>query len=233
MDTKTFGRTHGRVGGTADSRDGLGAGSQAPDDAWTVDDVVRSIRTGDEARGRARRWTVALGAAVIALVTTAAALSGGHPATAAKPAALPSRVATAAAAAPGTSRGIAIPAPAGLPSRIAAAAGHRPAARASSVIVLMPADHDALFTASVPVAGMALGRPHGPRVRSVHVAVFVDGRLVGGTDLEVYAGRFAGVVNLAKPIDHADAELRFTNPANPAHAAVIRSITLDARSTAR
>ena len=102
-----------------------------------------------------------------------------------------------------------------------------------NVIVVMPADRDYLSAMSIPVAGIALGRPHGTRIRSVHVALYVGGRLVEGTDLEVYAGRFAGVLGLKTAIGHALAELRFSDPANPAQAAVIRSITLDTPSTTR
>ena len=97
----------------------------------------------------------------------------------------------------------------------------------------MPADRDYLAATSIPVAGMALGRPHGPRIRAVHVALYVGGRLVDGMDLGVYAGRFAGVLALDEPIARADAEIRLSNPANPAQAAVIRSITLDTPSTTR
>jgi hypothetical protein len=49
----------------------------------------------------------------------------------------------------------------------------------------------------------------------------------------VYAGRFAGVLGLKTSISHAAAELRFSDPANPAQAAVVRSITLDTPSTTR
>jgi hypothetical protein len=120
-----------------------------------------------------------------------------------------------------------------LPSRIGAAAGPGPVSRSRNVIVVMPADRDYLSATSIPVAGIALGRPHGPRIRSVHVALYVSGRLVDDTDLEVYAGRFAGVLGLHAPIDQAAAELRFSDPANPAQAAVIRSITLATPSTTR
>ena len=97
----------------------------------------------------------------------------------------------------------------------------------------MPADRDYLSATSIPVAGIALGRPHGPRIRSVHVALYVGGRLVEGTDLEVTRGASPGCLASSAPIDQADAELRFSDPANPAQAAVIRSITLDTPSTTR
>ncbi len=97
----------------------------------------------------------------------------------------------------------------------------------------MPADRDYLAATSIPVAGIALGRPHGPRVRAVRVELYVGGRLVDGMDLEVYAGRFAGVLALDGAIAMADAEIRVRNPANPAQAAEVRSITLDTPSTTR
>ncbi len=97
----------------------------------------------------------------------------------------------------------------------------------------MPANRDFLAATGIPVAGIALGRPHGPRIRSVTVALYVGGRLAESTDLEVYAGRFAGVLALEEPMHHAAAELRFTNPDNPTQAAVALPITLDAPATPR
>ena len=79
----------------------------------------------------------------------------------------------------------------------------------------MPADRDYLSATSIPVAGIALGRPHGPRIRSVHVALYVGGRLVEGTDLEVYAGRFAGVLGLDAAIDHGRRRAPVQRPGQP------------------
>ena len=230
MDTQAFTQAPVKAPATLAGHAGRDAESAALDDEWTVDDVVRSIRKVDRTPHHARRWAAGFGAIVLAAVTVTAGMSAGQ--TVSKPAALPSRIA-AAAAGPATSRAGAVPAPVALPSRVAAGAGHPPVSRSRNVIVVMPADRDYLSAMSIPVAGIALGRPHGPRIRSVHVALYVGGRLVEGTDLEVYAGRFAGVLGLRAPIDQADAELRFSDPANPAQAAVIRSITLDTPSTTR
>jgi hypothetical protein len=196
--------------------------AEAQGDEWSVDDVVRSIRTSDGAADHARRWVVALGVLMIAAVATATVGVSADPAEASpKPAALPARIAAAAAAAPAAPR---------LPVH---PAGYGPASRGRSLVIVMPADHDYLSATSIPVAGLAFGRPHGPRIRSVHVALYVGERLVGGMDLEVYSGRFAGVLALDEAVAMADAEIRLSNPASPLQAAVIRSIRLDAPSTAR
>lgn len=229
MDTQAFTQAPVKAPATLAGRD---AKSAALDDQWTVDDVVRSIRKVDRAPRHARRWAAGFGAIVLAAATATAGMSAGQIVSTPKPAALPSRI-SAAAAGHATSRSGAAPAPVALPSRVAAGAGHPPVSRGRNVIVVMPADRDYLSATSIPVAGIALGRPHGPRIRSVHVALYVGGRVVERMDLEVYAGRFAGVLGLHAPIGHADAELRFSDPANPAQAAVIRSITLDTPSTTR
>lgn len=196
--------------------------AEARGDEWSVDDVVRSIRTGDESTHHARRWVVALGVFVIAAVATATVgVSADRAEASPKPAALPARMAAAAAAAA---------APRSLPAH---PAGHGPAARGRSLVIVMPADRDYLSATSIPVAGLAFGRPHGPRIRSVHVALYVGERLVHGMDLEVFSGRFAGVLALDEAVAMADAEIRFTNPASPLQAAVVRSITLDAPAATR
>ena len=233
MDTQAFTQAPIKATATLAGHEGDDAEPAAQDDEWTVDDVVRSIRATTGAQPHARRWAAALGALVIAAAATATiGVSADRSAGSPKPAGLPARIA-AAAAGPATTRAAALPAPVALPSRLGAAAGHPPVSRSRSVIVVMPADQDYLSAASIPVAGMALGRPHGPRIRSVHVALYVGGRLVEGKDLAVYAGRFAGVLGVHAAIDQADAELRFSDPANPAQAAVVRSITLDTRSITR
>ena len=233
MDTQAFTQAPTKAPATLAGHAGREDASARPDDEWTVDDVVRSIRKVDRAPHHARRWAAAFGAIVFAAATvTAVGVSAERSAATPKPIALPSRIA-AAAAGPATSKSGALAAPVALPSRVAAGAGHPPVSHGRNVIVVMPADRDYLSATSIPVAGIALGRPHGTRIRSVHVALYVGGRLVEGTDLEVYAGRFAGVLGLKTAIGHALAELRFSDPANPAQAAVIRSITLDTPSTTR
>jgi hypothetical protein len=215
-------------------RDGLVAGTEAQGDAWTVDDVVRTIRNGGHTPHHARRWAAALAALVIAAAATASVgVSSDRAAGSPKPTALPARIAAAAAAGPTTSRAGAALVPAPLPARVSAATGRAPVSRSRSFVIVMPADRDYVAATSIPVAGIALGRPHSPRIRVVHVELYVGGSLVGGTDLDVYSGRFAGVVDLQEPIVHADAEIRLSNAATPSQAAVIRSIRLDALATTR
>ena len=116
---------------------------------------------------------------------------------------------------------------------LAAAAARPLASRGRSVIIVMPADHDFILASSIPVAGLAFSRPHGPRVRSVHVALRVAGRLVTSADINVYAGRFAGVLPLDAPIDRADAELRVSDAVSPSTPAGVRLLTVQtpARTT--
>ena len=158
MDTQAFTQAPVKAPATLAGHAGRDAESAALDDEWTVDDVVRSIRKVDRAPHHARRWAAGFGAIVLAAVTVTAGMSAGQ--TVSKPAALPSRIA-AAAAGPATSRAGAVPAPVALPSRVAAGAGHPPVSRSRNVIVVMPADRDYLSATSIPVAGIALGRPHG------------------------------------------------------------------------
>ena len=195
-------------------------------DEWSVDDVVRSIRTGDGATHHARRWVVALGALVIAAVGDGDRRHVGRsaPTPRRSPWRWPREDRGRSSRGPAAPRTVAAP---------ALAAGHGPASRGRSLVIVMPADRDYLSATRIPVAGIAFGRPHGPRIRAVRVALYVGEHLVDGMDLEVYAGRFAGVLALDGAIAMADAEIRVRNPANPAQAAEVRSITLDTPSTTR
>ncbi len=189
-----------------------------PDQPWTVDDLIFSIRAVDAPPHRSRRRAAALGTLVIGIAAAAVLGSSADRAPATRAAAheaLPAQVATMA------------PSVAAPHASTASVAGHVPA-HGRSVVVVMPADHDLVSASSIPVAGMAFARPHGPRIRSVHVDLYVGGRLIDGTDLDVYSGRFAGVLGIEAPVDHADAELRFSDPANPSKPATVRSITIDA-----
>ena len=179
---------------------------------WTVDDVVRSIRTRNGAPHRARRWMTALAVLAVAVAAIATiGLSADDAATAPVAVALPARI---AAAAPGNiaPRGGTLPVVATAPGNIrprgqtmpALAAAHGPGSRGRAiVVVVMPADRDYVAAASIPVAGLAFGRPHGPRVSSVHVALYVGGRLVEGTDLAVYSGHSPGCSASMGPSDAA------------------------------
>jgi hypothetical protein len=224
MDTQALGKTFEptRTGGPAG----------APSD-WTVDDMVHSVRSTRTAPQQVRRWVAGLGVVVLAAAGAAAvvgSLDRGSAAsmpltwpprpvmaTLAKPAPLPSRMAAAAAAGGAPHAG----------GASSTAAGHRPETGRRSVVIVLPADRDIIAGSGIPVAGIALGRPHGPRVRSVHVELAVDGRIIADADIEVYAGRFAGVLHVDAPTEMTAAQLRFANPANPGSAAT-RTITIQA-----
>lgn len=210
MDTQALGKTFEptRTGGPA------GASSD-----WTVDDMVHSVRSTHPATQHARRWVAGLGVVVLAAAGAAAVVGsldrGGA---ASMPLTWPPRPVMAT---------LAKPAP--LPARVAAAAaaGHRPETGRRSVVIVLPADRDIIAGSGIPVAGIALGRPHGPRVRSVHVELAVDGRIIADADIEVYSGRFAGVLHVDAPTEMTAAQLRFANPANPGSTAT-RTITIQA-----
>ena len=196
MDTQAFTQAPTKAPATLAGHAGREAASAKPDDEWTVDDVVRSIRKVDRAPHHARRWAAAFGVIVFAAATV-------RPSACRPMVRQPRRSHRAAVANRGGCRGtrhVKVRRVAGARGALVARrCRRRPSARCShgrNVIVVMPADRDYLSATSIPVAGIALGRPHGPRIRSVHVALYVGGRLVEGTDLEVYAGRFAGVLGL-------------------------------------
>ena len=212
MDTQAFTQAPVTAPATLAGHAGRDAESAALDDEWTVDDVVRSIRKVDRAPHHARRWAAGFGAIVLAAVAVTAGMSAGRE---------PSRSrwrcrreSPPAAAGPATSRAGAVRAVA--LRRGSRRAGHPPVSRSRNVIVVMPADQDYLSATGIPVAGdRRYGRPHGPRIRSVHVALYVGGRLVAGHGPRGLRGALAGVLGLRAPIDQADAELRFSDPANP------------------
>ncbi len=134
---------------------------------------------------------------------------------------------TAALAAPAQSPVATAPAPA----RIAAATAtarpiHAPARK--SLVVVMPDDRDYLASSTIPVAGMAFGRPHGPRVGSVRVELLVDGRLIDQVDLDVHSSRFAGILELPAQSGRTTAELRVSVPARPTSPSVVRRVTIGA-----
>jgi hypothetical protein len=97
-----------------------------------------------------------------------------------------------------------------------------------SITMLLPREHDYLSSVTIPIAGLAIGRPHGPQVRTVHVELWVNGRVVGQTDLPVYSGRFAGILEITVDVPAGRAELRVTDPARPGMAPVVRWLTLAA-----
>jgi hypothetical protein len=97
-----------------------------------------------------------------------------------------------------------------------------------SIVVVIPGDKDYVKSRTVTVAGIASGRPHGPRVDAVRVELLVDGRPIDSTDLAVHAARFAGTLSVPASIGRVDAELRVSDPKRPRSSAVIRQMTIDA-----
>ena len=100
-----------------------------------------------------------------------------------------------------------------------------------SLDMAIPADGAYVKSTGIVVAGSAFGRPHGPRVSSVRVELYVADRLVEGTDLDVYASRFAGVLRVSTPIGPADAELRISDPDHPTRPVVVHKLTIDTRTS--
>ena len=98
-----------------------------------------------------------------------------------------------------------------------------------SLVVAIPSDDDYLTSTAIPVAGMALGRPHGPKVSVVHVELLADGGVIESADFDVHGGRFAGTLQLDTSADLKDAELRVSDAANPQLAARIQNLTIDPR----
>ena len=98
-----------------------------------------------------------------------------------------------------------------------------------SLSVSMPADDTYLTAASIPVAGIAFGRPHGPKVASVHVELIADGRSISSADIPVFSGRFAGVLTVPSLADRITADLRISDPLHNGPMAVVRTVTIDQR----
>ena len=107
--------------------------------------------------------------------------------------------------------------------------GARPTSTGRALAVDLPADATYLTTTAIPVAGLAYGRPHGPKVSSVHVELIADGRPLMSTDIPVYSGRFAGVLQLPALDDRVTAQLRISDPLHTGASAVIRTVTIDPR----
>lgn len=98
-----------------------------------------------------------------------------------------------------------------------------------SLVVAIPEERAYVKSSSIAVAGMAFSRPHGPRIRSVQVELYVGDRLVEQAEFEVFSSRFAGVLQLSTAIGRADAELRVSDPNRKARPIVVRHLTIDAR----
>ena len=101
------------------------------------------------------------------------------------------------------------------------------AAGRRSIVVAIPEHRAYVKSSSIPVAGMAFGRPHGPRIRSVQVELYVAGALLERAELGVFSSRFAGVIELQRPVGRTDAELRISDPTRPTGSTVVRHLTID------
>lgn len=97
-----------------------------------------------------------------------------------------------------------------------------------SIVVTLPAEHDYVSSLTVPLAGVATGRPHGPQVRTVHAELTMNGRVVGQADLHVHSGRFAGTLEITVSGQAGPAELRVADPARPGNPPAVRRFTLAA-----
>jgi len=98
-----------------------------------------------------------------------------------------------------------------------------------SLAVEVPADDAYLTTTAIPVAGVAYGRPHGPKVPSVHVELVAGGQSLTSAEIPVYSGRFAGVIQTPALDDRVTAELRISDPLHTGDKAVVRTVTIDQR----
>lgn len=101
-------------------------------------------------------------------------------------------------------------------------------ARGRALVVNIPEDDTYVDSSSVAVAGTAFGRPHAPAIQVVRVEIIAGGRSIGSADLDVFSGRFAGVVE-ADVASRTTAELRVTDPRHPGREALVKRLTIDPR----
>ena len=124
-------------------------------------------------------------------------------------------------------------APSAAAAPMVAAPAIKPAAESAStgrsLAVEFPADDAYLTTTAIPVAGLAYGRPHGPKVASVHVELIAGGQSLTSAEIPVYSGRFAGVIQTPALDDRVTAELRISDPLHTGDKAVVRTVTIDQR----
>jgi len=126
----------------------------------------------------------------------------------------------------------AVPAPAvAVPVAVAPAIGRSVGSTSakSALAVEFPADDAYLTTASIPVAGLTYGRPHGPKVSAVHVELIADGEPITSADIPVYSGRFAGVLETPTIDGRVTAVLRISDPLHTGDKAIVRTVTIDQR----
>ncbi len=164
----------------------------------------------------------ASGRGQLALITflVGGLLGAGLGWSAANPATTPSAVGTADGA------GSAVVAPAVAAPSASRAQKATPARR--SIAVAIPGERDYITSSKLAVAGTAYGRPHGPRVRSVQVELYVAGEMIDRAELDVFSSRFAGVLELPTLLGRVDAELRISNPTRPSGPIVVRHVTIHA-----
>lgn len=105
-----------------------------------------------------------------------------------------------------------------------------------SIVILVPAGGDFLWSDRVAVAGVAYDRPHGASIRAVNVQLFVNGVLADTVELDVVSGRFVGFAKvpapghtLAQPPITDRAQLRITDAARPDQAPATVEFTIDRR----
>jgi hypothetical protein len=109
------------------------------------------------------------------------------------------------------------------PASIARKATGRP------LVVSMPRENDYLTSTTIPVAGFAYGRPHGPVIRTVHIELVAGDQVIDSADLDVFSGRFAGFLSVPASSGRVDAELRITNPAHKGRRVLVTNLTVDPR----
>ena len=232
MDTQAFTQADQ---GTRRPRSAATPNRAAPDDEWTVDDVVRSIRNGRPSPASRTPLGRALGALVLAAAATATAGMSADQAVC---------DAEAGGAAVANRRGCRgtrhVPGRRVAGARGAARRGSRPRAGHPPVSRSRSLDRRHAGRPGLPVARRASRSPGSRSAgRTVRASAPSTSRCTSA-DASSRAptsrctpGASPGCSGSTEPIDQADAELRFSDPANPAQAAVIRSITLDAPSTTR
>jgi hypothetical protein len=105
----------------------------------------------------------------------------------------------------------------------------RVTAAGRSLALSLPSEGAYLTSSSIPVAGTAFGRPHGPSVTTVHVELIAAGRSIESADIPVFSGRFAGVFEVPTLKGRTNAELRISDPLHQGNKAIVREVTLDQR----
>lgn len=119
--------------------------------------------------------------------------------------------------------------PAVVAEAVAAPAATGGPAAGRSLFVAIPRDGDYLTSTTIPVAGTALGRPHGPRIETIHVELITGGQVIDAADIDVFSGRFAGALTVAGSSGRLDAELRFSYPGREKGAVLVKDLTIDPR----